>query len=133
MKSQNLYQNAEVPNNQKCYPRSVGRFFSTRDSSLKIEQLYRQSEVRVFPLGTDCDTPYFRLASASARIVGVRSEQSRTVPQAVTVRSIPPGTHSPRVVLCSSVLTLRVRARLGGLRVYFSAGLNWSTSNVARS
>ena len=47
----------------------------------------------VFPLGTDCDTPYFQLAPASARIVGVRSEQSRTVPQAVTVRSIPPGTH----------------------------------------
>ena len=82
----------------------------------------------VFPLGTDCDTPYFRLAPASARIVGVRSERSRTC-AAGCYGAIDTPWYSPHVVLCSSVLTLKVRARLGGLQVYLSAGL----VNVARS
>ena len=119
MKSQNLYQNAKVPNNKKFYPRSVARFFSTRDSSFKIEP--GRATYVVFPLGTDCDTPTSTCVGPNCRCM------KRTISNCAAGRLLPCDRYpwySPRVVLCSSVLTLRVRARLGGLRVYFSAGLS---------
>ena len=60
--------------------RSVG-FFTTRDSSLKIEQLYRQGDVSiVFPLGTDCDTPTSTCVGPNCRCMNRTISNCATVP-----------------------------------------------------
>ena len=43
---------------------AVGQFI-TQNSSIKIKQTTGRASYVVFPLGTDCDTPCFRLAPAS--------------------------------------------------------------------
>ena len=103
--------------------RSVG-FFPLKFQVSRSSSYTGRATYIVFPLGTDHTFD-------KHRIVGVRS---RTVPQAVTVRSIPPGTHPCRsVFICvdsqgqgktrrfASVLQCRA----------FTNWTNWSTWHVA--
>ena len=112
--------------------RSVG-FFPLEIQVLGSSSYTGRARYVVFPLGTDCAHSILSTSTCVGPNCRCTKQTILNCAAGLPCDRYPPPPPPPVLTQCRSMFTLRVRARLGGLRVCFSVGLLDELVNVTRS